>query len=48
MMMLLAPLTIRKPLPLITPLEPDPIKLLLEAIFIPKTPAVSLNGSVEV
>lgn len=30
MMILLAPLTIRRPLPLITPLDPEPIKLLLD------------------
>lgn len=41
-MMLLAPLTIRRPLPLITPLEPSPMMVLSEATVIPKVPALSL------
>lgn len=42
MMMLLAPLTIRRPLPLITPEEPEPMMVLWEATVIPRTPALSL------
>ena len=42
MIMLLAPLTIRRPLPLITPLDPDPISDLLDLTVIPRIPALSL------
>jgi hypothetical protein len=43
MIMLLAPLTIRRPLPLITPLDPDPRSDLLDLTVIPRTPALSLQ-----
>lgn len=40
--MLLAPLTIRRPLPLITPLDPDPMSDLFDLTVIPRIPALSL------
>lgn len=43
-MILLAPLTIRRPLPLITPFDPWPSKVLLEATVIPRIPALSLHS----
>jgi hypothetical protein len=43
MMMLLAPLTIRIPLPLMTPADPEPMRDLLDFTVIPRTPALSLN-----
>lgn len=42
MIILLAPLTIRSPLPLITPLDPIPRRDLFEPTVIPRTPALSL------
>lgn len=42
MMMLLAPLTIRRPLPRMIPAEPSPMMVLSEATVIPRTPALSL------
>lgn len=42
MMMLLAPLTIRRPLPLMIPAEPEPRIVLSEATVIPSVPALSL------
>jgi hypothetical protein len=41
MMMFFAPETMRMPLPLMTPLEPWPIKDLFEPTVMPKTPALS-------
>lgn len=43
MIMLLAPLTILKPLPLIIPLDPEPMSVLSDATVIPSTPALSLT-----
>lgn len=42
MMMLLTPETIRRPLPLMIPVEPSPSRVLSEATVIPRTPALSL------
>jgi len=42
MMTLLAPETIRRPLPLIIPVESSPRMVLLEATTIPRVPALSL------
>lgn len=42
MMMLLAPLTIRRPLPLMIPADPEPKMVLWEATVIPRVPALSL------
>ena len=46
MMMLLAPLTIRIPLPLMIPADPEPMRDLLDLTVIPRTPALSLKMSV--
>lgn len=43
-MTLLAPLTIRNPLPLMTPLEPSPMMVLSEATVVPSMPALSLQN----
>lgn len=43
MMTLLAPLTIRIPLPLMIPADPDPMRDLLEVTVIPRLPALSLQ-----
>ena len=45
MIILLAPDTMRRPLPLITPAEPSPRRVLSEATVIPSTPALSLLGT---
>lgn len=42
MIMLLAPLTIRRPLPLMIPAEPEPRMVLSEATVMPRVPALSL------
>lgn len=45
MMMLLAPETIRRPLPLMIPEDPSPRMVLSEATVIPRVPALSLSPS---
>lgn len=44
--MLLAPLTIRRPLPLMIPAEPEPMRDLLDLTVMPRTPALSLREPV--